>query len=49
VVVGIVLSYYLDLAPSGTIVMISVAILVATLVAKYLGLVGKSTPITKTI
>lgn len=49
VVFGIVLSYYLDLAPSGTIVMISVAILVATLVAKYLGLVGKSAPITKTI
>jgi zinc transport system permease protein len=49
VVFGIVLSYYLDLAPSGTIVMISVAILVATLGAKYLGLVGKNTPIQKTI
>jgi zinc transport system permease protein len=49
VVFGIVLSYYLDLAPSGTIVMISVAILVATLGAKYLGLVGKNAPIQKTI
>jgi zinc transport system permease protein len=42
VVCGIITSYYLDLAPSGTIVMISVAILVGTLVAKYLGVVGKS-------
>ncbi|MEM2159699.1 MAG: metal ABC transporter permease [Candidatus Nitrosotenuis sp.] len=42
VVCGIILSYYFDLAPSGTIVMISVAILVGTLVAKYLGLVGKT-------
>ena len=41
VVSGIVLSYYLDLAPSGTIVMISVAILVGSLVAKYLGVIGK--------
>jgi zinc transport system permease protein len=49
VVFGIVLSYYLDLAPSGTIVMISVAVLVATLGAKYLGLVGKNAPIQKTI
>jgi len=45
VVSGIVTSYYLDLAPSGTIVMISVAILVGTLVAKYLGVVGKSKPV----
>jgi zinc transport system permease protein len=44
VVSGIIMSYYLDLAPSGTIVMVSVAILVATLVAKYLGLVGRSKP-----
>jgi zinc transport system permease protein len=42
VVSGIVLSYYLDLAPSGTIVMISVAILVGSLVAKHLGIIGKS-------
>lgn len=41
VVSGIVLSYYLDLAPSGTIVMISVAILVGSLVAKHLGIIGK--------
>ncbi|CDI04919.1 ABC-type Mn2 /Zn2 transport system, permease component [Candidatus Nitrosotenuis uzonensis] len=37
VVSGIILSYYFDLAPSGTIVMISVAILVGVLVAKYFG------------
>ncbi|MGI0004740.1 MAG: metal ABC transporter permease [Candidatus Nitrosotenuis sp.] len=45
VVSGITMSYYLDLAPSGTIVMISVAILVGTLIAKYFGIVGKSKPI----
>lgn len=45
VVTGIFLSYYLNLAPSGIIVMISVAILVGTLVAKYLGVVGKSKPV----
>ena len=33
-VAGILLSYYLDLAPSGTIVMITVAILLAVLAAK---------------
>jgi zinc transport system permease protein len=42
VVSGIVISYYLDLAPSGTIVMISVAILVVVLTAKYLGMIGKT-------
>ncbi len=42
VVSGIIMSYYLDLAPSGTIVMISVAILVGALVVKYLGIIGKS-------
>lgn len=47
VATGIILSYYLDLAPSGTIVMISVAILVATLTAKYLGLIGKPKPLEK--
>jgi len=41
VVSGIILSYYLDLAPSGTIVMISVAILVGSLVAKYTKTIGK--------
>ena len=48
VMFGIVLSYYLDLAPSGTIVMLSVAVLGGTLAAKYLGVIGK-TPILKTI
>ncbi|MFN3655217.1 MAG: metal ABC transporter permease [Candidatus Nitrosotenuis sp.] len=41
VVSGIITSYYWDLAPSGVIVMISVAILVGALVAKYLGLIGQ--------
>lgn len=45
VVSGIILSYYLDLAPSGTIVMITVAILIGTLIAKYVGIVGKSKPL----
>ncbi len=48
VVTGIILSYYLDLAPSGTIVMISVAILVGVLIAKYLGVISK-TPMQKAI
>lgn len=39
---GIIMSYYLDLAPSGTIVMITVAILVGTLITKYGRLVDKS-------
>jgi zinc transport system permease protein len=43
VISGIFLSYYLDLAPSGTIVMISVAILVGTLIAKHIGIIGKTT------
>ena len=42
VVSGIILSYYLDLAPSGTIVMISVAMLVGTLLLKYVNALGKS-------
>lgn len=41
VVSGIIMSYYWDLAPSGAIVMISVAILVGALVTKYLGLIGQ--------
>jgi zinc transport system permease protein len=45
VVSGIILSYYLDLAPSGTIVMISVAILLGVLVAKYAGIIGKTKPL----
>jgi zinc transport system permease protein len=42
VVSGIILSYYLDLAPSGVIVMISVAMLVGTLLLKYVSAIGKS-------
>lgn len=42
VVSGIMLSYSFDLAPSGTIVMISVAILVGVLVAKYFGVLGST-------
>ncbi|HET8720058.1 MAG TPA: metal ABC transporter permease [Candidatus Nitrosotenuis sp.] len=41
VVSGIIVSYYLDLAPSGTIVMISVAILLGVLVARYAGFIGR--------
>lgn len=48
VVSGIILSYYFDLAPSGAIVMITVAILVGTIVAKYFGVIGKAIPIQKT-
>ncbi|MBI5146128.1 MAG: metal ABC transporter permease [Thaumarchaeota archaeon] len=47
VVSGIILSYYLDLAPSGTIVMISVAMLVGTLLFKYVNVLGKSHVIQK--
>ena len=47
VISGIILSYYFDLAPSGTIVMISVGILVVTLGVKYLGLIGKAVPVQK--
>ncbi|MFM7796117.1 MAG: metal ABC transporter permease, partial [Candidatus Nitrosotenuis sp.] len=47
VISGIILSYYFDLAPSGTIVMISVGILVLTLGVKYLGLIGKAVPVQK--
>jgi zinc transport system permease protein len=47
VVSGIILSYYLDLAPSGTIVMISVAMLVGTLLFKYVNVMGKSQVIQK--
>ena len=39
VVAGILLSYYFDLAPSGTIVLVAVAILLAVLAAKSAGLV----------
>ena len=49
VVSGIILSYYLDLAPSGTIVMISVAMLVGTLVLKYVNVLGKSPELQKIV
>ena len=41
VIGGILLSYFLNLAPSGTIVVIAVGILVGTLVLKSTGLLGK--------
>lgn len=49
VIFGIILSYYFDLAPSGIIVMISVAILVGALAAKYFGIIGKSMQIQKAV
>ena len=49
VVSGIILSYYLDLAPSGTIVMISVAMLVGTLLLKYANVLGTSQELQKTV
>ena len=42
VISGILLSYYYNIAPSGTIVMIAVAILVGALVAKSAGLISKT-------
>ncbi len=41
VVMGILLSYYLNIAPSGTIVMITVAILLGTLACRSMGLISK--------
>ena len=41
VVVGIFLSYYLNLAPSGMIVLIAVALLLGTLTCRSLGLISK--------
>ena len=41
VVSGILLSYYYNIAPSGTIVMIAVAILIGVLVARSAGLISK--------
>ncbi|MCG3780455.1 MAG: metal ABC transporter permease [Candidatus Nitrosopumilus limneticus] len=41
VVVGIFLSYYLNLAPSGMIVLIAVALLLGTLACRSLGLISK--------
>lgn len=48
VISGIILSYYFDLAPSGAIVMITVAILIGAIITKYLGVIGKAAPIQKT-
>ncbi len=42
VVSGILLSYYYNVAPSGTIVMIAVAILIGVLVARSAGLISKT-------
>lgn len=42
VVSGILLSYYYNIAPSGTIVMIAVAILIGVLVARSVGLISKT-------
>ena len=41
VVTGILLSYYYNIAPSGTIVMIAVAILIGVLLAKSAGLISR--------
>ncbi|MBM3894961.1 MAG: metal ABC transporter permease [Thaumarchaeota archaeon] len=43
VVTGIFLSYYLNLAPSGTIVLIAVALLLGTLACRSAGLIAKVT------
>lgn len=40
VISGIMMSYYLDLAPSGMIVIVAVAILLGTLACKYAGLIS---------
>lgn len=40
-VLGILLSYYLNIAPSGTIVMITVAILLGTLACRSMGLISR--------
>ena len=42
VVSGILLSYYYNVAPSGTIVMIAVGILIGVLIAKSAGLISKT-------
>ena len=38
---GIIISHYLDLAPSGTIVMIAVALLLVTMLFRSIGLISK--------
>ena len=42
VITGIFMSYYLNVAPSGAIVMVSLAFLLVTLVCRYAGLIHKS-------
>ena len=41
-VAGILLSYYLDIAPSRTIVMLAVAVLLGTLACRSMGLISKA-------
>ena len=41
VIIGILVSYFLNVAPSGTIVVIAVGILIGTLVLKSAGILGK--------
>ncbi len=43
VISGIIISYYLNLAPSGAIVVISVAMFLSTLLARYAGLFSRVT------
>ena len=43
VVAGIITSYYFNLAPAGTIVMLMVAMFVGTLIAKHIGLFSTKT------
>ena len=42
VIAGITISYYFNLAPAGTIVMLMVAMFVGTLIAKHVGLFSKT-------
>ncbi len=42
VIAGITISYYFNLAPAGTIVMLMVAMFVGTLIAKHIGLFSKT-------
>jgi zinc transport system permease protein len=42
VIVGITISYYFNLAPAGTIVMLMVVMFVGTLIAKHIGLFSKT-------
>jgi zinc transport system permease protein len=42
VIAGITISYYFNLAPSGTIVMLMVAMFVGTLIAKHIGMFSKT-------